>query len=107
MFEKIKKFFARGNKISSVGSGSTINLKNIINEPLSKDGGFFYIDAKGDSNLNKKILDCMDIKPDSKQNENTFKNQVINYDESDSFFEPDEETKEAYKNRDILKQNMQ
>jgi hypothetical protein len=44
---------------------------------------------------------------DSKQNENTFKSQVINYDESDNFFEPDEETKEAYKNRDILKRNMQ
>jgi uncharacterized protein YjgD (DUF1641 family) len=37
------------------------------------------------------------------QNENTFKNQVINYDEFDNFFEPDEETKEAYKNRDIFK----
>ena len=55
----------------------------------------------------KDILDCMDIKPDSKRNENTFKNQVINHDESDNFFEPDEETKEAYKNRDILKRNMQ
>ena len=49
----------------------------------------------------------MDIKPDSKQNENTFKNQVINYDEFYNFFELDEETKEAFKNRDILKRNMQ
>ena len=55
----------------------------------------------------KDILDCMDIKPDSKQNESTFKSQVINYDEFDNFFELDEETKEVFKNRDILKRNIQ
>ncbi len=54
----------------------------------------------------KDILDCIDIRPDSEQNENTFKNQIINYDEFYNFFELDEETKKAFKNRDILKRNM-
>lgn len=83
-----------------------MSIEDKIKEGMSKicsiQGG-----AAKTSISTKAILDCMDIKPNPKQNEDTFKNQVINYDESDNFFEPNKETKEAYKNRDILKRNMQ
>ena len=45
MFGKIKRFFGKSNKI---GSGLTVNLKNMMDETLSKDSGFIYVDAKGD-----------------------------------------------------------
>ena len=77
-------------------------IKKGISKICSIQGG-----ANKTSISTKDVLNCMNIKPDSKQNEDTFKNQVINYDESDNFFEPDEKTKEAFKNRNILKRNMQ
>ena len=44
MFERIKRFFGKSNKI---GTGLTVNLKDMINHPLSKDSGFIYRDGKG------------------------------------------------------------
>ncbi len=53
MIEMFKRFFTKSTKI---GSGSTVNLRNILNESLSKDGGFFYIDAKGDRESMNEVL---------------------------------------------------
>lgn len=51
MLEKIKRFFGKSNKI---GSGSTVNLRNMMNKPLSKDRGFIYVDAKSDRGVLKE-----------------------------------------------------
>lgn len=40
----------------NIGSGSTVNLRNIFNESFSKDGGFFYIDGKGDRESLNEVL---------------------------------------------------
>lgn len=51
MFKIIKRFFIKVKEFGVIGSGSTINLKEIINEAvISKDNGFKFtmIDGKGD-----------------------------------------------------------
>ncbi len=53
MIEMFKRFFTKTIK---VGSGSTVNLKNMFDKPLSKDCGFVMIEGKGDRESLKEFL---------------------------------------------------
>ena len=48
MIEMFKRFFTKTIK---VGSGSTVNLKNMLDKPLSKDCRFVIIEGKEIRNL--------------------------------------------------------
>ena len=45
MIKNLRKKFIKNAK---VGSGLTVNLRNMMNESMSKDNGFVMIDGKGD-----------------------------------------------------------
>ncbi len=45
MIKYLRKKFIKNVK---VGSGLTVNLRNMMNESMSKDNGFVMIDGKGD-----------------------------------------------------------
>ena len=45
MIKNLRKKFIKNSK---VGSGLTVNLRNMMNESMSKGNGFVFIDAKGD-----------------------------------------------------------
>ena len=53
MIKMFKRFFTKTTK---VGSGSTVNLKNIFDKPLSKDCGFVMIEGKGDRESLNEVL---------------------------------------------------
>lgn len=48
-----KRFFIKTTK---VGSGSTVNLKNMLDKSLSKDCGFVIIEGKGDKESLNEVL---------------------------------------------------
>lgn len=45
MIKNLRKKFIKNAK---VGSGLTVNLRNMMDESMSKDNGFVMIDGKGD-----------------------------------------------------------
>ncbi len=53
MIEMFKRFFTKTIK---VGSGSTVNLKNMMDKPLSKDCQFVIIEGKGDKESLNDVL---------------------------------------------------
>ena len=50
--KKLKKII----KNAKVGSGLTVNLRNMMNESMSKDNGFVMIDGKEDMESLKEFL---------------------------------------------------
>ena len=53
MIKNLRKKFIKNVK---VGSGLTVNLRNMMNESMSKDNGFVMIDAKGDRESLNEVL---------------------------------------------------
>ncbi len=56
MIKNLRKKFIKNAK---VGSGLTVNLRNMMNESMSKDNGFVMIDGKGGKGDMESLIEVL------------------------------------------------